>query len=216
MMELRSAMDHCHRPSARPDPTRAGPTGLLLSRDLIFTSKVTGTARELGHRVLVAGNVGAGLGDDRAVAAPGRLRRPRGRRPGRRRRPGRLSRGWPGRRRRSSPSARTSIPQALAAARAAGCDPVMPRSKFSAELPELIRRYFRGDDRRDTPYAGCAPSHRTGIARGSFFLGHGDAQGGFEAGEALRGPCPGRCRRASSCPPRARPCEAGRAASASG
>ncbi len=27
----------------------------MLSRDLIFTSKVTGTARELGHRVLVAG-----------------------------------------------------------------------------------------------------------------------------------------------------------------
>jgi hypothetical protein len=33
--------------------------------------------------------------------------------------------------------------KALAAARAAGCDPVMPRSKFSAELPELIGRYFR-------------------------------------------------------------------------
>ena len=28
----------------------------LASRDLIFTSKVTGTARELGYRVLVAGN----------------------------------------------------------------------------------------------------------------------------------------------------------------
>lgn len=31
---------------------------------------------------------------------------------------------------------------ALAAAAAAGCDPVMPRSKFSAELPALIERYF--------------------------------------------------------------------------
>ncbi len=38
-----------------PVPSDAGPTGILLSRDLIFTSKVTGTARELGHRVLVAG-----------------------------------------------------------------------------------------------------------------------------------------------------------------
>ncbi len=32
--------------------------------------------------------------------------------------------------------------EALAAARAAGCDPVLPRSRFSAELPDLIRRYF--------------------------------------------------------------------------
>jgi len=36
--------------------------------------------------------------------------------------------------------------EALAAARAAGCDPVMPRSKFSMELHELIRRYFRSDE----------------------------------------------------------------------
>jgi CheY-like chemotaxis protein len=33
----------------------------------------------------------------------------------------------------------------LAAASAAGCDPVLPRSKFSAELPELIRRFLGGD-----------------------------------------------------------------------
>ena len=33
---------------------------------------------------------------------------------------------------------------ALASAAASGCDPVMPRSKFSAELPDLIRRYFEG------------------------------------------------------------------------
>ncbi len=31
---------------------------------------------------------------------------------------------------------------ALEAARAAGCDPVLPRSKFTAELPELIRKYL--------------------------------------------------------------------------
>src|SRR4051812_23059850 len=39
-----------------PIPTPSGPAGLLLSRDLIFTAKITGTARELGHQVLVAGN----------------------------------------------------------------------------------------------------------------------------------------------------------------
>ena len=31
---------------------------------------------------------------------------------------------------------------ALSAAASAGCDPVLPRSRFSAELPELIRRYL--------------------------------------------------------------------------
>src|SRR5690349_6558306 len=38
-------------------PAPSGPGGLLLSRDLIFTVKVTGTARELGHQILTAGNV---------------------------------------------------------------------------------------------------------------------------------------------------------------
>ena len=32
--------------------------------------------------------------------------------------------------------------QGLAEAAAAGCDPVMPRSKFTLELPALIRHYF--------------------------------------------------------------------------
>ena len=38
--------------TARTSPAHdgRGPAGLLLSRDLIFTSKVTGTARELGYR----------------------------------------------------------------------------------------------------------------------------------------------------------------------
>ena len=37
-----------HDPQHDPGPGDPGPTGILLSRDLIFTSKVTGTARELG------------------------------------------------------------------------------------------------------------------------------------------------------------------------
>src|SRR5207249_3775882 len=32
----------------------------------------------------------------------------------------------------------------LAAASAAGCNPVLPRSRFTAELPDLIRRYLGG------------------------------------------------------------------------
>src|SRR5437660_1504545 len=47
------------QPLETPAPD-ATPSGILLSRDLIFTAKVTGTAQMLGRRVLVAG--------DRAVA----------------------------------------------------------------------------------------------------------------------------------------------------
>ncbi|GAC1470508.1 MAG: hypothetical protein NVSMB9_15680 [Isosphaeraceae bacterium] len=129
----------------RPDaaPEGSGPTGLLLSRDLIFTSKVTGTARELGHRMLVAGNSALALAmiaqwEPRVVMvdlAAGELVSP----------PALMA---------YQKAASPSTPflafgshvdtQALANARAAGCDPVLPRSKFSAELPELIRRYFEG------------------------------------------------------------------------
>src|SRR5206468_2784299 len=48
----------------------------------------------------------------------------------------------------------------LAAAAASGCDPVLPRSRFSAELPELIRRYLgseRGEFGRGVPGQGAVP-----------------------------------------------------------
>jgi DNA-binding NarL/FixJ family response regulator len=114
---------------------------LLLSRDLIFTSKVTGTASALGHRVIVAGNVAlasamlakwtpvvvfvdlasgdlvsmANLRAYRAIVPPG------------------------------TPFLAFGShvdTQGLADAAAAGCDPVLPRSRFTSELPALIRRYF--------------------------------------------------------------------------
>src|SRR4051794_39659661 len=130
-------------PLEPPVPPDAGPTGILLSRDLIFTSKVTGTARELGHRVLVAGNsalaatmigqwrpkvvfVDLAAGD--LVAAPALMAYQQAAGPG-------------------TPFVAFGShvdTAALDAARAAGCDPVLPRSKFSAELPALIRRYFEG------------------------------------------------------------------------
>ncbi len=129
---------------AVPVPADAGPTGILLSRDLIFTSKVTGTARELGHRVLVAATSSLALamieqwrpcvvfvdlaaGD---LVAPEALL------------------GYQGL---AGPAIAFVAfgshvdTEALATARAAGCDPVIPRSKFSADLPELMRRYFRTD-----------------------------------------------------------------------
>jgi DNA-binding NarL/FixJ family response regulator len=131
-------------PESTSEPIPAGPAALLLSHDLIFTSKITGTARELGHRVMVAGNdplarsmleqwrprvVFVDLANDR-FSAPEVI-----------------------------VAYRTIVPDSrfiafgshvdtklLSTARDAGCDPVMPRSKFTAELPDLIRQYL-GDGR---------------------------------------------------------------------
>jgi CheY-like chemotaxis protein len=128
-----------------PGPEGSEPAGLLLSRDLIFTSKVTGTARALGHRVLVAGNVSLAsamieqwhprvvfvdLAAGDLVAGPALIAYQKLAGP-------------------ETPFVAFGShveTEALAAARAAGCDPVLPRSRFSAELPDLVRRYF-GPDR---------------------------------------------------------------------
>ena len=120
--------------------TPSGPVGLLLCRDLIFTSKITGTARALGHGFQTAGTIALAsailakaspavifadlaAGDLTAPAAISAYR-----------------------------AIAPSVPilafgshvetEALEAARQAGCDPVLPRSRFSADLPGLIARYF--------------------------------------------------------------------------
>jgi len=122
-------------------PTPEGPAGLLLSRDLIFTSKITGTAAAMGHKVIVAGNtalasailarwkpvvVFVDLAAGELVGSPALLQYQEVVGPG-------------------TPflafGSHVDV-QALAVAAAAGCDPVMPRSRFTAELPALIRRYF--------------------------------------------------------------------------
>jgi DNA-binding NarL/FixJ family response regulator len=126
-----------------PDP-KLGPAGLLLSRDLIFTSKITGTARALGSQVLTAGSPALALemierwrprlvlvdlaaGE---LVAPGSILAYR---------------------RAAGPETTFLVfgshvdTEALAGAAAAGCDPVLPRSKFSAELPALLRRYLLTD-----------------------------------------------------------------------
>jgi hypothetical protein len=132
----------CEAKSPLPSaPGGSGPTGLLLSRDLIFTSKVKGTAADLGYPIMVAGvdsqarsmiethrpqvilvDLTAG-----AMVAPAAL----------------------------IAYQELAGPDAwfvafgshvdvdmLAAARAAGCHVVLPRSRFAAELPVLLRRYF--------------------------------------------------------------------------
>jgi DNA-binding NarL/FixJ family response regulator len=128
-----------------PAPEGQGPAGLLLSRDLIFTSKVTGTARMLGFQVLTAGNAALAQAmieqwHPKAVfvdLAAGDLVRPEALIAYR-------TVAGPG-------TAFVAFGShvdtaAMAAAADAGCDPVMPRSKFSAELPELVKRYLGGAD----------------------------------------------------------------------
>lgn len=127
-------------PSGNSPAPEGGPTGLLLSRDLIFTSKITGTARALGHRVLVAGHSALALSmidqwSPKVVfvdLAAGDLAAPE-----------------------ALVAFRAAAPEtpfiafgshvdtaSLAAASAAGCAEVMPRSKFTNVLPALIRRYL--------------------------------------------------------------------------
>lgn len=128
---------------SEPVPTPSGPAGLLLSRDLIFTIKVTGTARELGYQVLTAGNVSLATAmleqwQPRAVfldLAAGDLVNPA------------AIVAY----RRLAPPATPLVAfgshvetDRLDAARAAGCDPVLTRSQFTAQLPEMIQRYLGG------------------------------------------------------------------------
>ena len=114
--------------------------GLLLTRDLMFTSKVTGTAAALGLRIEVVGGISSV--HDRAVAT----------------RPRAIFIDLAC----SDIDPRLVIEQLadmprpyvvafgshvdvdrLEAARAAGCDEVMPRSAFSATLPDLMRRILQ-------------------------------------------------------------------------
>ena len=112
---------------------------LLLCRDLFFTSKVSGTASALGYRVETEETRERAL----AKAAAGNYRCLL------------LDLGWT-----DFPVAEliAALPAAappviafgahvetarLEEARAAGCTEVLPRSKFSATLPDLLTRYLR-------------------------------------------------------------------------
>ena len=116
-------------------------TGILLCRDLIFTTKVQGTAQALGYHLEVIGDV------SKAKSAIGRLH------PqvifvdltaGNLSDPGSLS-----------DYIKLAGPdvwlvafgphvekEALARAKAAGCQVVLPRSKFAEDLPRLMRSYY--------------------------------------------------------------------------
>ncbi len=114
--------------------------GLLISQDLFFSSKVTGTARELGLTVESKGNLRKALSKV-AEGQYGCLI---------------LDLAMPGVVVADVIAATKSLPDEdrpkviafcshvhtarLEEARQAGCDDVMPRSKFSATLPELLKR----------------------------------------------------------------------------
>ena len=118
------------------EPTKFG---ILISRDLFFGSKVTGTASQLGLRVELVGTIERAV--ERAAAdgcalilvdlemqqlsvhdlvdALDSAARP------------------------PVVAFGAHVHAALLdEARSAGCDDVMPRSKFSATLPDLLRRYL--------------------------------------------------------------------------
>jgi DNA-binding NarL/FixJ family response regulator len=140
-MEPEFGHEHTGNPAAEEDAERKL-LGLLLCRDLIFLSKIKGTAEALGYRMIVKGDFVAAKAEIEsaqprvvivdlsagAVAAPAAL----------------------------SEYLRIAGPdtqfvgfgshvdtELLAAAKAAGCQTVIPRSKFSAELPMLLTTYFR-------------------------------------------------------------------------
>lgn len=117
--------------------------GVLLTTDLLFSTKVTGTASALGQEVAVAGNaakavllcrarpcayviIDLGMAEIEMETAVTQLREAAGAVP--------------------TIAYRSHVDKArLDEARAAGCDEALPRSQFGAELPALLRRYFDGN-----------------------------------------------------------------------
>jgi CheY-like chemotaxis protein len=126
------------------------PVGLLLSDDLMFISRITGVARDLGLQIRSARSADALLSLARQqpprcvivdLANPGLVLAD-------------LIRGLGEPRLRVVAYGSHVDTESLRAARAAGCDPVLPRSKFVEELPTALpdwlsaaelRRQIRGD-----------------------------------------------------------------------
>src|SRR5258707_1255254 len=115
-----------------------GRTALLISRDLFFTSKVTGTAAALGIEVQVVGDAQTAAEQVRAHAyrcifidlADAGLDLEG------------FFAGFKGDSRPPVIAFGSHVAKArLQAAREAGCDEVMPRSRFSSSLPELLMRH---------------------------------------------------------------------------
>jgi len=126
----------------------SGTMGLLLSRDLIFTSKIRGTAAELGYSMMVVGTslqahsmietyrpsvVLVDLNAAELVAPAALIDYQRNAGPD----------AW------FIAFGSHVDKKSLDAAKAAGCHVVLARSRFAAELPELLRWYFSQPARHD-------------------------------------------------------------------
>lgn len=128
-------------PDSCSDPATNGGLGLLLCRDLIFTSKILGTAAELGYQFVIAGSrsqakalietmrprvvlIDLTAGE---VAAPAALAEFQGLAD-----PDVWFMAF-------GPHVDVDL---LIAAKTAGCHVVLPRSRFAAELPVLLRQCF--------------------------------------------------------------------------
>lgn len=134
-------METAGREQTTGNTSSTPPAGLVLTRDLIFATKIRSTADALGLQLTVAATAEQVL--ETAAAMPVRLVV--------------IDLGHPdvkpaelllALRTLAGPSLKivafgSHVDTArLDEARAAGCDDVMPRSRFSATLPELLRRYL--------------------------------------------------------------------------
>jgi len=114
--------------------------GLLISVDLFFGSKITGTAQQLGLKVETVANIGDALTRIQEtsfgcvlvdLALPGLSIEE-------------LTSGLPASERPPIVAFGSHVHTSLLdAARQAGCDEVLPRSRFSSTLPELLMRYLQ-------------------------------------------------------------------------
>jgi CheY-like chemotaxis protein len=119
------------------------PIGLLLADDLMWISRITSTAQALGFKVLAARTVerleeltrqhrpvcvilDLGVGGVQAGEIVPRIRAT-----------------VSGPLRIAAYGSHVDV-ATLQAARAAGCDPVLPRSKMAEELPELLKQWLGG------------------------------------------------------------------------
>jgi CheY-like chemotaxis protein len=135
-----------------PEP----PLGLLLCDDLIFTSRIAGTARDLGLAIKPARSAAVLLDLARQqaprcvlidLANPGLVLTDLLRQ---------LGEVCPVMPRLVAYGSHVDT-ATLKAARAAGCDPVLPRSKFSTDLPRELPRWFGEEVPRpeEPPQAGA-------------------------------------------------------------
>ncbi len=121
--------------------TESAPPGLLLSDDLIFASRIAGTARTLGlevRQVCTADRLPELARQVRARCVIVDLAFPGLDLPELMRRLGEV--GGP----RVVAYGAHVDPESLRAARAAGCAPVLPRSKFIEDLPRELTGWLAG------------------------------------------------------------------------